>query len=126
MRFSNLPPSTAGCIKTIIVPSSHEIQGDELRTAVRFPLRLPLSVKAGSGERRAETENISSGGVLFKMDAEMAVGSLLEFSISMPKEVLASEADLAVKCLGRVVRCQRTGKTREVAAIIDEYHFERS
>jgi hypothetical protein len=92
---------------------------------MRFPLKLPIAVKAGEEQHQVETYNISAGGVLFHLDAEMEVGSSIEFRISMPAEVLGAPADVLVSGSGRVVRCTPEGQRRAVAAVIDEYRFER-
>lgn len=100
---------------------------DELRSAVRFPIKLPVAVTDETRqEHLAETENISAGGVLFSVDAEMAPGSKIEFSIAMPANVLGTASDVMVKCVGRVVRCAEEGERRSVAAVIDEYRFDRN
>jgi len=96
-----------------------------MRSAVRFPLRLPVQVLADSVQHTAETHDISAGGVLFRLDAEITVGSPIEFSISMPAEILGTGTDVKVHCVGRVVRsCEEAGR-RALAAVIDEYSFER-
>jgi hypothetical protein len=97
----------------------------ELRTAVRFPLRLPIAITTSGEEHQAETENISAGGVLFQLESEMTVGSSIEFRISMPAAVLGASTDVLVTGMGRVVRCSLEGERRAVAAVIDEYRFER-
>jgi hypothetical protein len=97
----------------------------EMRGAVRFPLRLPIEVKAQDGQHHAETDNISAGGVLFHLDADVAVGSIVEFTIAMPAAVLGSSTDVMVSGSARVVRCDSEGPRHAVAAVIDEYHFER-
>ena len=98
---------------------------DELRSSVRFPIRLPLEVRAGTGGHHAETRDISAGGVLFYLDRELEVGSNVEFSISMPANALGTPTDVVVKCVGRVVRCSHEGSRTAVAAVIDEYRFDR-
>ncbi|HVP42169.1 MAG TPA: PilZ domain-containing protein [Terriglobales bacterium] len=99
---------------------------DELRSSVRFPIKLPVAVTTEARqEHRAETENISAGGVLFTVDAEMAPGSKIEFAIAMPATVLGTSSDVMVKCVGRVVRCAEEGNRKAVAAVIDEYRFDR-
>jgi hypothetical protein len=98
----------------------------EMRSTVRFPLKLPIAVKTESEQHSAETENISAGGVLFQVDADMSVGSTIEFTISMPADVLGAPTDVMVNCVGRVVRCTDDGGRRVVAAVIDEYRFERA
>lgn len=97
----------------------------ELRTSVRFPLRLPIAIKTLGEEHQAETQDISAGGVLFHLESEMKVGSPIEFRISMPAAVLGATTDVLVTGLGRVVRCNVEGKRRAIAAVIDEYRFER-
>jgi hypothetical protein len=97
----------------------------DMRSAVRFPIRLPIAIKAGSAEHSAETQNISAGGVLFHLETDMQVGSNIEFRISMPADVLGSNTDVLVTGSGRVVRCNLEEGRRVVAAIIDEYRFER-
>ena len=99
---------------------------DELRSSVRFPLKLPVEVRAERNDLAAETEDISAGGVLFYMDAAVDIGSTIDFSISMPASVLGTATDVVVKCTGRVVRCSKHGDKTAVAAVIDEYHFDRS
>ena len=98
----------------------------EMRSSVRFPLKLPIAVRHATQQHQAETDNISAGGVLFRVDAEMAVGSTIEFSISMPAAVLGAGSDVLVNCTGRVVRCSMQEGQCTVAAVIDEYRFERS
>ncbi len=98
----------------------------ELRTAVRFPLRLPVAIKSNEQEHTAQTGDISSGGVMFYMEADLAVGSPIEFKIGMPAAALGTPADVRVLCLGRVVRSTDEDGKHVVAAVIDEYCFQRS
>lgn len=97
-----------------------------MRSSVRFPIQLPVEVKADPvGPCQAETKDISAGGVMFYLSADMAVGSKIEFTIAMPASVLGTAADVKVRCVGRVVRCSQEGDRRAVAAVIDEYRFDR-
>lgn len=98
----------------------------ELRGAVRFPLRLPVELKAEGEQIQAETENISAGGMLFHIDLDLQIGSSLEFTIAMPASVLGAATDVLVSGTGRVVRCSTEGEKKAVAAVIDEYRFERN
>ena len=99
----------------------------ELRSAVRFPIKLPIALGPEQVHHHlAETQDISAGGVLFYADADMAVGSKISFSIAMPASVLGTPADVTVNCVGRVIRCSEEDGRRAVAAVIDEYRFERS
>lgn len=96
------------------------------RSSVRFPLKLPITVRtADSREHFAETADISAGGVLFHTRAILEVGTAIRFRIVLPAVVLGTDTDVMVNCTGRVVRSmQENGKTA-VAAVIDEYCFER-
>jgi PilZ domain len=98
----------------------------ELRSAVRFPLRLPVEVKTQQDGHQAETADISSGGVLFYLEAELPVGSIIEFNLTMPADVLGTPTAIQVHCVGRVMRSFVEDGRRAIAAVIDEYSFERS
>jgi hypothetical protein len=76
-------------------------------------------------QHQAETQDISAGGVLFHLESEMTVGLPIEFRISMPAAGLGASTDVLVTGLGRVVRCNVEGERRAIAAVIDEYRFER-
>ena len=106
-----------------------------MQGAARFPIKLPVALKsadtgcevAGSGVwgKSIETENISANGVLFRMDADVPVGSAVDFTISLPADVVGAKADVQVDCRGRVVRSFEDGGRRGVGVVIDEYRFER-
>ncbi len=97
----------------------------EVQSAARFPIKLPVSVKSKAGESTAETQNISANGVLFQINAEMPVGSMVDFTISLPADVVGTEADVQLDCRGRVVRSFQEDGRRGVGVVIDEYRFER-
>jgi len=97
----------------------------DMQSAVRFPIKLPISVKSKAGQSAAETQNISANGVLFQVDAEMPVGSMVDFTISLPADVVGAEADVQLDCRGRVVRSFEEDGRRGVGVVIDEYRFER-
>lgn len=97
----------------------------DMQSAARFPIKLPILVKSKAGANAAETENISANGVLFHVDSEMPVGSLVDFTISLPADVVGAEADVQLDCRGRVMRNFEEDGRRGVAVVIDEYRFER-
>ena len=99
---------------------------EDLQSAPRFPLHLSASVKAEGNAYSAQTENISAKGVLFAMDKEVAVGSIVDFTIMLPAEVLGTRQNVQVDCRGRVVRSFEDRGRRGVGVVIDEYHFERA
>src|SRR5882672_7201856 len=98
----------------------------EMQSAPRFPLHLPVSVKGQAGAYSAETQNISANGVLFAMDRDVPVGSLVDFTILLPGDVVGSRCDVQIDCHGRVVRSFEDQGRRGVGVVIDEYHFERA
>ena len=97
----------------------------DLRNTDRYPLHLPVTLNTPTEEHRAQTIDISAGGILFRTETEVEVGSAVEFTVAMPGDVLGSDRDVLVKCQGRVVRCSEEASGRSVAVVIDEYKFER-
>jgi len=100
-------------------------QYEDMQSAPRFPLHLAASVKTQGSAYSAETENISANGVLFAMDKDVPVGSMVDFTIMLPGEVVGTGRDVQVDCRGRVVRSFDDRGRRGVGVVIDEYHFER-
>jgi len=101
-------------------------QYEDMQSALRFPLHLAASVKSQGSAYSAETENISANGVLFAMDNDVPVGSLVDFTILLPAEVVGARRDVQIDCRGRVVRSFEDRGRRAVGVVIDEYHFERA
>ena len=97
----------------------------DVQSAARFPIKLPVAVKSESGSQAAETQNISANGVLFRLDSDMPVGSMVDFTISFPADVVGSDSDVRVDCKGRVVRSFDEHGRRGVGVVIDEYRIER-
>jgi hypothetical protein len=104
----------------LALPSEPSI---ELRAAVRFPLRIPISITTELGEKNAMTENISAIGILFELAETLPVGSAVSFTIKMPAEAIGATADVVVRCTGRVVRSTEGENCWHVAAVIDKYYF---
>jgi hypothetical protein len=97
-----------------------------MQSAPRFPLHLPVEVVSQTGAYTAETQNISANGVLFAMDRDVPVGSLVDFTIMLPGDVVGSRCNIQIDCHGRVVRSFEDKGRRGVGVVIDEYHFERA
>ena len=106
----------------------------EARTGKRFPLELPIHIhqKKGTKEGTAVTADVSAAGVYIMADTSLAVGSPIEFDITMPASVLGTPQDVEVRCIGRVVRSVQEAKPAKgaaprngVACVIDEYKFIR-
>ena len=124
-KVSASVPEEAGKETTVQAPGDGQHYVD-MQSAPRFPLHLPVSVKAQSGAFAAETQNISANGVLFAMDSDVPVGSLVDFTILLPGDVVGSVKNVQIDCRGRVIRSFEDGGRRGVGVVIDEYHFERS
>jgi hypothetical protein len=110
--------------KRMLQPKGRKSYND-MQSAARFPLKLPVAVKSEEGRRPAETQNISANGVLFEVDADMPVGSLVDFTISLPADVVGADSDVQLDCRGRVVRSFDEGGRHGVGVVIDEYRFDR-
>ncbi len=95
-----------------------------VRTAVRFPMRLALTIQTEFGELKAVTENVSANGILFVCDYLPAIDSRIEFSMAMPSAIMASDRDVIVHCIGRIVRHVHEGREKKAAAVIDEYFLK--
>jgi PilZ domain len=124
-RFNRAVAAEAG--KELTIPPQAEGKHyAAMQSAPRFPLHLPVEVKSSSGACSAETQNISANGVLFAMDRDVPVGSLVDFTILLPGEVVGSRCDVQIDCHGRVVRSFEDQGRRGVGVVIDEYRFERA
>jgi hypothetical protein len=101
----------------------------------RYDLRLPVELVRAGGEQVSnlgETQNVSSGGVLFTSDAPVDVGQPIEYLISLPPGQ-NREARVRLRCLGKVLRLvQNDNKPGNgthrvgVAATMERYEFLRS
>jgi PilZ domain len=103
-----------------------EIEEKEKRSARRFPLRLPVSLRAGemSEELAAQTRDVSARGICFFIDTAMQAGSAIDFTLTLPPEITLTE-QIRVRCKGRVVRVEGGSPAAKmtVAAVIDECEF---
>lgn len=99
-------------------------EDNAVRTAVRFPMKLPLQIQTPQGELKAVTENISANGLLFVSDCLPEINSRIEFTIAMPAAVMGSSRDVMIHCVGRVVRCYQQDGEKKAAAVIDEYFLK--
>jgi hypothetical protein len=72
----------------------------------------------------AITKDVSSNGLLFVAATLPKIGSSIEFTMDMPSEVMGSDTDVSIHCLGRVVRHQHSEDESMAAAVIDEYFLK--
>ena len=104
-----------------------EVQQAEKRATRRFALRLPVSVSQNGSTvpaMSAQTRDVSARGICFYLEAPLATGSEIEFTLTLPPEITLTES-IRVKCKGKVVRVEpELADTKvPVAAVIDEYEF---
>lgn len=95
----------------------------QVRSAVRFPLRMEVRILTDLEEFPAFTKDVSACGVLFEMDKAIPPGSLIQFTLTMPGEALGLENEVRIHCNGRVVRSIGDGARYYTASSIDEYEF---
>jgi len=119
-------PVAAEAGKELTIPQQESKHYASMQSAPRFPLHLPVEVMSQSGACAAETQNISANGVLFAMDRDVPVGSLVDFTILLPGEIVGARGNVQIDCHGRVVRSFEDDGRRGVGVVIDEYHFERA
>jgi hypothetical protein len=98
----------------------------ERRTSQRFTMSLALMVRSndphGVVEEPGQTRDVGFRGLYFTTNAEYAIGSEIEFILTLPKEVTQSGA-VNIRCRGRVVRIEPGNGNRGVAARIERYEF---
>ncbi len=97
----------------------------EKRAARRFALRIPVTVDHnGSKAQAAEIRDVSARGICFYLGSEVAQGSPIGFTMTLPPEITLTES-IRVQCKGRVVRVEDGGQEGKmaVAAVIEEYEF---
>ena len=101
----------------------------ERRTAQRFRIKLPMTVRwtSGSniGEARTESRDVSSRGVYFILPKDVKNGSPVEIVLTLPHEITLA-GPVRVRCLGRVHRSQEAKEgSAGVVAEIERYEFLR-
>ena len=101
----------------------------ERRTARRFQIKLPMTVRWTSGvavgEAETESRDVSSRGVYFFLPKQVVHGAPVEIILTLPHEVTLA-GPVRVRCLGRVHRSEQDGEGRSgVVAEIHRYEFLR-
>lgn len=102
-------------------------EAHEKRAARRFALQIPVSVAREEDTKfneSAEIRDVSARGVCLYLDAPIAQGSPIGFTLTLPPEITLTES-IRVQCKGRVVRIENgnAGGKLAVAAVIEEYEF---
>lgn len=95
-----------------------------LRGAVRYPLRLGVTLLCEGRASRAVTEDLSASGVLLKLNEPLREGQEIEFLLEIPLGALDVSTTAAAHCSGRVVRAFWKDGQPFAAAVIDDYRFQ--
>ncbi len=104
----------------------------ERRMARRYDLSLPVIVRLPVNREpvthSGQTRDISTRGVYFVLQKELALGSELDFTLTLPAEITRG-TEVFVRAHGRVVRVDKpqndTHETIGVAAVIERYDIIR-
>jgi hypothetical protein len=99
----------------------------EKRAARRFALHIPITVSPNADPARSaagQIRDVSARGICFYLDAAVAQGSPIAFTMTLPPEITLTDS-IRVHCKGRVVRVEDFGEGGKlaVAALIEEYEF---
>jgi PilZ domain len=101
----------------------------ERRSARRFQIKLPMTVRWTSGmavgEAETESRDVSSRGVYFFLPKQVTHGSPVEIILTLPHEITLA-GPVRVRCLGRVHRTEDDSSGRSgIVAEIHRYVFLR-
>ena len=94
-----------------VIKATERLQAIERRHFIRHPLSLPLVYKVmkrakddGQQDLRAETINVSMGGLLFPAKLPVKLGSIIEIQMPFENKVFNLKA--------KVVRCVKNQETK--------------
>jgi hypothetical protein len=102
----------------------------ERRSAQRFRIKLPLTVRwtsgSGVGEANTESQDVSSRGIYFSLPKLVKSGSPVEIVLTLPHEITLA-GPVRVRCLGRIQRNEQQQQgCAGLVAEIERYEFLRS
>ena len=103
----------------------------ERRNARRYDLALPIMIRipsAVSDLQEGQTRDISTRGLYFLIEQDLAAGSELDITLTLPAE-MTHGSEVFVRAAGKVVRVEprmEAGHARlGVAAVIERYDIIR-
>lgn len=104
----------------------------ERRSARRYDLSLPVNVRVPISREpkphSGRTRDISTRGVYFTMQHDLAPGTEVDFTLTLPAEITHG-AEVFVRAHGRVVRVDKRvddeHESTGVAAVIERYDIIR-
>jgi hypothetical protein len=102
------------------------------RLARRYDLTLPVSIRVSAEKlvvrQDGKTRDISTKGLYFVVERDLADGSELDLTLTLPGEITHG-SDVLVRAQGKVVRVERRLEDGEermgVAAVIERYDIIR-
>ena len=105
----------------------------ERRNTRRYELNLPVVVRAPqksvSDPKNGKTRDISTRGVYFTIDENIAPGAEVDFMLTLPAEITRG-TEVFIRAHGKVVRVENKeedGTSRMgVAAVIEKYDIIRA
>lgn len=101
------------------------------RTARRYDLSLPVLIKLPIEQdaRNGKTRDISTRGVYFHIGNQLAAGSELDLTMTLPAEVTGG-TEVFIRAIGKVVRVEKSPDNNDkqvgVAALIQRYEIVRN
>ncbi len=98
--------------------------GIERRAAQRFDYHRSVSIRRGSEQGLAFTQDLSARGMFLYTDMVLRAGEDLELVLNMPSEITLS-ADTRVRCQVRVLRVKAAVASQKsgVAVLVTNYEF---
>jgi len=105
----------------------------ERRVARRYELSLPVVVRTPSitldESRNGKTRDISTRGVYFTIDEDLAPGTEIDFMLTLPAEITHG-TEVFIRAHGRIVRVDHKEEDARdrlgVAAVIEKYDIIRA
>ena len=96
----------------------------ERRCGQRFQLHLPLTIHVDGKAVPGFTQDVSSRGLFLYTEAQLAEGSVVELTFTMPSEITLGES-MRVRGRGRVLRADPSqgGPRTGVAVQLDSYQY---
>jgi len=100
--------------------------------ARRYDLSLPVNIRLPitrePGAHSGQTRDISTRGVYFMMNKDLAPGTEVDFTLTLPAEITRG-TEVLVRAHGRVVRVDKQNdedhESIGVAAVIERYDIIR-
>jgi hypothetical protein len=93
-----------------------------------LPVNVRLPVNRDPGAHNGQTRDISTRGVYFTMQKDLAPGTEVDFTLTLPAEITHG-TEVFVRAHGRVVRVDRQRDEEHesigVAAVIERYDIIR-